>query len=166
MDFIQTYQVDPNLCDILLGRLTVSDDLKTPSSLEVEIEELNPIMMDISAQFFSKIEEFNYFGLPGTQTYTIKNTLFNYIPPWNFIQWASMESGKYLNFYICLKDSKTYIEIFNPFIRKTVRFKCKQGLCIVFISTWLFVERFTNTFEGNSIFISGGIDVDDLDDKH
>lgn len=166
MDFVQTYQVDVDLCELLASRITIPDDQKNPAALRPDepIEELAPVLKNISAEYFCKIPEFNYLNHPRTQEYYTEFTYIHYIPPWNFVQWDSERGGTFLNCYIFLKDTYSIIEFFNPFIKKTMRFQGRQGLCIVVPSAWLFIKRFTNTLESNALFICAGIGINNLND--
>lgn len=164
MDFVQTYQVDVDLCELLASRITVPDNLSIPSAYKADIEELDPILKNFAKEYFCKVAEFNYFAHPREQEFCREITYIQYIPSWNFVQWDSERAGSYLNCYIFLKDTDAFIEFFNPFIRKTVRFQGKQGLCIVVPSVWMFIKRFTNTFKSHALFISAGIGINNLDD--
>lgn len=163
MDFIQCHHVDKELCTELMGRLTIPETAKNPAALKADIEELGPVVKNFSKEYFHKISEFNYFAHPTEQDYYVQYTYFNYIPPWNFVIWDSERGGDYLNFYLFLKDTEAFIEFFNPFLRKTERFRGAKGLCVVVPSNWMFIKRFTNTFKSDAIFISGGIGINDLD---
>lgn len=164
MDFIQTYQVDVELCELLASRITISDTIKTPSAIRCDIEELDPILKNFAKEYFCKIPEFNYFANPREQEFYTEITYIQYIPPWTFVQWDSERSGSYLSFYVFLKDTEAFIEFFNPFIRKTVRFQGKQGLCIVLPSIWMITKRFTSTLKSYALFVSAGIGINHLDD--
>jgi len=166
MDFVQTYQVDIDLCELITSRITIPDDLKVPSAFKTDIEEFHDLLKNFAKEYFCKISEFNYFAHPQEQEFYTEIMHIQCIPPWNFVQWDSERAGSYLNCYIFLKDTDAMIEFFNPFLRKTVRFKGKQGLCIVVPSVWMFIKRFTNTFESHALFISAGIGINDFNNVH
>jgi hypothetical protein len=141
------------MCDLISSRLSIPENQKTPCAVETEIEELNGPFEKIGRDFLCKIEEYNYFPDPKKIEFSFK-FLINYIPPWSFMQWAS-EEGDFLNFLLFLKDSPSMVEFFNPFSRNTIRYKGRKGLIIVLPSVWLFTRRYTNTLDGDALFVMG-----------
>jgi len=153
MDFIQTFEIEREICDTIHSRLKIPEGQKTPCAVEAEIEELNGPFEKIGQDFLCKIGEYNYFPDPKKIEFSFKFWI-NYIPPWSFMQWAS-EEGDFLNFLLFLKDTLSVVEFFNPFIRNTIRFKGRKGLLIVLPSAWLFTRRYTNTLDSDALFVMG-----------
>jgi hypothetical protein len=153
MDFIQTFEIDQETCDLICSRVKIPPGQKNPCALYTDIEELHVLFERIGREYFSKIGEYNYFQDP--RQLKIKFEFWiNYLPPWSFMQWSS-EEGDTLNYLLFLKDTESVVEFFNPFIRGATRYKGRKGLLIVLPAAWLFTRRYTNTLESDSIFVMG-----------
>jgi len=163
-DFIQTFQLDDAIIDVINSNLTIGeqgDDIKTISAYIPELVE--PVKAMIK-EYMKQIEEYNYFIDVDKLNFQFEFNII-YVPPWIFKMWRS-ESGNNFNFYIFLKDSDLVYEFFNPFTRKTVRYKATKGFVIIVPSIWLILGRHTSTRSTDAALIVGTTRVTDLDDVH
>jgi acyl-ACP thioesterase len=160
MDFIQTFELDEELCDTISSRIHIPENTEKPCAVEADIEELYEHFEKFGQEYFNKIEEFNYFVDPDRLGFKYKMWI-NYIPPWTVMQWTS-EMGDALNFYLFLKDTLSVIEFFNPFVRRCVRFQCRKGLVVAVPAAWLFIRRHTSTLHSHAMFVMGCASINDL----
>lgn len=162
MDFVQTFSLDDDICEMILSNLSL-EGCKEKTCTEAEIPDLKEPLTKFSREYFTRIEEFNYFGYISKTTYEIKNVLIRYIPPWRYQMYESPVPGTVLSFFVFLKDNESVFEVFNPFIRDCFRVRPRRGLVVIFPSIWMMIFRHTDTFTKDSVFVSGAIDVDHLD---
>jgi len=163
-DFIQTFRLDEKLVDFINSNLTLGEPNDNIKTLSVYIPELEDPLKTMIKEYLDIIEEYNYFADVSKLKFQFEFNIL-YISPWIFRMWKS-ESGKNFNFYIFLKDSDLVYEFFNPFIRKTVRYKASKGLVIIVPSIWLIVSRHTSTRATDAVLIVGTTYITDLDNVH
>lgn len=161
MDFVQTFVLDESVCELIVGNLNV-DGCKEKTCIEADIPEIKDHVYNFAREYFTRIEEFNYFGYISKMVYEIKDTIIRYIPPWRYQHYESPVPGT-LSFFIFLKENDSVFEVFNPFVRGCFRIRPYRGLVVMFPAIWMMVFRHTDTFTKDSIFISGTLDVDHLD---
>ena len=161
MDFVQTYHIPDDICDGIISNLTI--DTREKSILRVELPEIHEPIFDFLRQYLFKIEEFNYFGTISTLKFNANNTIIRYIPPWKYQMYEPGGEGNF-NFFIFLVDNESIFEVFNPFVRGCFRVRPQKGLVVIFPAIWMMMFRHTDTFDKMSIFISGSLNVDNLDD--
>jgi len=163
-DFIQTFQLDDPLTEFILENIEIQEPKNEPKTMLVNIPELEKPIERMVQEYLKQIEEYNYVVDPKFVRMNQELSIV-YVPPLTFKKWTS-ETGKHFNVYIFLKDSDLMYEFFNPFIRKTVRYKVSKGLVIILPSIWLIVNRHTSTRETCAIFILGTVYFTDLGDMH
>lgn len=161
MEFVQTYSLDDEVCELILANLNTSE-CREKTCIEVDIPEIKEPLYKFAREYFTSIEEFNYFGYISKMVYEIKDTIIRYIPSWRYQHYESPSQGT-LCFFIFLKENDSVFEVFNPFIRGCFRVRPCRGLVVIFPAIWMMVFRHTDTFAKDSIFISGTLDVDHLD---
>jgi hypothetical protein len=61
MDFVQTFVLNDSICDLVTGNLNVGGS-KEKTCIEVDIPEIKEPMYNFAREYFTRIEEFNYFG--------------------------------------------------------------------------------------------------------
>lgn len=164
MEFVQTFKMDDDVCDSILSNLTI-EGCEHNSCTPAEIPEIHDPLAQFANEFLKKIEEFNYFGYLHKLSYNIRNVFIRYLPSWRYQMYEAC-SEDVLNFFIFLKDNDSVFEVFNPFIRGCFRVRPHKGLVVIFPSIWMMIFRHTDTLTKDSVFISGTIDVNNLDDVH
>jgi hypothetical protein len=163
-DFIQTFQMDEYIVDFVLKNIEIEEPKNETKTISAEIPELEKPIKGMIKEYLKQIEEYNY--IVDINAVNLKHEIYIvYVPPRTFRTWTS-ETGKQFNVYIFLKDSELIYEFFNPFTRKTVRYKASKGLVIVLPSIWVIVSRYTSTRETDAIFVLGTVYVTDLDNVH
>jgi len=154
-DFIQTFTLDDNLVNFIMNNLKIDETDNQINYIDVKIPELDGPMNMMIREFIKEIDEYNYFppkNTPDVYDFMLK---IKRIPPRTFENW-NVERGPFnFNFYIFLKDSDSIYEVFNPFVKKTIRFRITKGLVVLFPSSWLILSRHTNTYETDCILIKG-----------
>ena len=164
MEFVQSFRMDDEVCDLILTNLTI-EDCGHNSCIAAEIPEIREPLTTCVNEFLLRIEEYNYFGYLHKLSYDIRNVFIRYLPSWRYQMYDSCSEGM-LNFFIFLKDNDSVFEVFNPFIRGCFRVRPQKGLVVIFPSIWMMIYRHTDTLTKDSIFISGTIDINNLDDVH
>jgi len=160
MEFIQTFELDPDLCDFIDGNLKITTDEKCV--IEAEIEELNEPIEEFARRYLANIPEFNYFGSSDDVIgFTVKDVRIMYIPSWNY-QMYIPEQGAYLSFYVFLEDNESVFEVFNPFAKDCFRVTPRRGVVVILPAIWMMLTRHTDTFHGRSVIIRGTIDINNL----
>lgn len=162
MDFIQQFEMSTGLCDEILSNLSITTPYK--AAIEVDIPEIHEPLSEFMVKYLTTIEEFNYFGDISKLGFEFQNVMIRYIPPWMYQLYEHGEGGNFI-FFIFLVDNDSVFEIFNPFIRSDVRFRPRKGLVIVIPAIWMFMFRHSDTGFKNSIFISGAISINNLNNK-
>jgi hypothetical protein len=162
MDFVQQFDISTELCDEILSNLTIT--VKEKAAIEVDIPEIHEPLGEFMIKYLTTIEEFNYFGDISKLSFEFQNTMIRYIPPWMYQMYEHGEGGHFI-FFMFLVDNDSVFEVFNPFIRGDVRFRPRKGLVIVIPAIWMFMFRHSDTGFKNSIFISGAIGINNLNNK-
>jgi len=163
MEFVQTFELNQDICDFILSNLTIDSSEK--SVLRVDIPELHDPVFEFLRQYLYKTEEFNYFGTISKLKFELTNSMIRYLPPWKYQMYEPGGEGHF-NFFVFLVDNDSVFEVFNPFIRSCFRIRPRKGLVIIFPAIWMMMFRHTDTFEKTSVFITGSLSVDNLDDVH
>lgn len=162
MDFIQQFEISTEICDEILSNLTIT--VKEKAAIEVDLPEIHEPLSEFMVKYLTTIEEFNYFGDISKLNFEFHNTMIRYIPPWAYQMYEHGEGGNFI-FFIFLVDNDSVFEVFNPFIRGDVRFRPHKGLVIVIPAVWMFMFRHSDTGFKSSIFISGAININNLNNK-
>jgi len=158
-DFVQTFELDSEICDEILSNLEISKEKM--SVMYTELPEIHETLEMCTKKYLKVIGEFNYFY--ENSKIVVKDTHFRYIPSWRF-QHFENGKGEHFNFYIFLHDNESNFEIFNPFIRCNFSVRPRKGLIVIFPGVWMFLSRHTDTFDGRSIIISGTLNIEDFND--
>lgn len=162
MECVKTYQVSCDLCDLINSRINVPVGQDTHCSVETDITELYSEIDGFCKDFYISNSEFNYFAKPSAIKMNFKMWI-NYVPPWTCMQWTH-EEGDTFNCYVFLRDSKSIVEIFDPFIKKSVKVPVRKGLVILVPAVWFFTRRHTSTLESDALFVMVAVRVNNFDD--
>ena len=161
MNFVQEFSISEDICNFILSNLSIEESVDR-ACISADIPEIKEPLIKIAREYFTSIEEYNYFGFIHKMTYEIGNVFIRYLPSWRYQMYEASSDGT-LNFFIFLKDNDSVFEVFNPFIRSSFRVRPRKGLVVIFPAIWMMIYRHTDTLTKDSIFISGSLGVDNLD---
>lgn len=163
-DFVQTFQLEESICDEIISNITITDK-SHKQAITVEIQEIEDDVIKFMYEYLEKIKEFNYFGDLHRTHITVDLTQIRYIPSHSYQLYEEPKYG-FFYFFIFLKDNESVFDIFNPFVRGDVRFRPRKGLVIIIPAIWMFMFRHGDTAFKDSIFISGALSINNLNNEH